>query len=171
MVCSVKDQPIHTWDMKDSTFLSPDTAIFHNYQQSGWFAPTLLLDNMGCVREIQLDSVLIYEPDASFNPKSPNPICKLDSIYFKANNNTYSNYIWSGSHGYLYDDSVFVFVINCLRTPTPRNWGNHLLVQNLWHLLIQYLLKQMETHKNASLSLESFYNLNHFFDLRLYLYR
>jgi PKD repeat protein len=110
MVCSVKDQPIHTWDMKDSTFLSPDTAIFHNYQQSGWFAPTLLLDNMGCVREVQLDSVLILEPDASFTPIFINPICKKDSIFFKANNTTYSNYNWSGGTSSSSSDSAWIIM-------------------------------------------------------------
>ena len=117
MECCVKDDPIHTWDMKDGSFLGPDTAFSYEYQQSGWFSPTLLLDNMGCVREIQLDSVLIYEPDASFIPKSPNSICKSDSIYFEANNNTYSNYIWSGSNGYIYNiDTVWILM---------NNSGNH----------------------------------------------
>ena len=108
MECSVKDEPTHTWDMKDGSFLSPDTAISYNYQQSGWFTPTLLLDNMGCVREVQLDSVLILEPDASFTPTFINPICKADTIYFKANNTTYSNYNWSGGTTSSNSDSAWI---------------------------------------------------------------
>lgn len=110
MRCCVKDDPIHTWDMKDGSFLGPDTVLIYTYQQSGWFTPTLLLDNMGCVREVQLDSVLIYEPDASFTPKSPIPICKSDSIYFEVNNTTYSNYIWSGRHGYIYETDTWILM-------------------------------------------------------------
>lgn len=106
--CSVKDDPIHTWDMKDGSFLGPDTSIFHVYQQSGWFTPTLLLDNMGCVREVQLDSILILEPDATFTPTFPNPICKTDSIYFEANNSTYSNYNWSGGATSSSSDSAWI---------------------------------------------------------------
>ena len=110
--CSVKDDPIHTWDMKDGSFLGPDTSIFHVYQQSGWFTPTLLLDNMGCVREVQLDSILILEPDATFTPTFPNPICKTDSIYFEANNSTYSNYNWSGGATSSSSDSAWIVMNN-----------------------------------------------------------
>ena len=110
--CSVKDDPIHTWDMKDGSFLGTDTTIFHVYQQSGWFTPTLLLDNMGCVREVQLDSILILEPDASFTPTFPNPICKTDSIYFEANNSTYSNYNWSGGATSSSSDSAWIVMNN-----------------------------------------------------------
>ncbi len=106
--CSVKDDPIHTWDMKDGSFLGPDTSIFHVYQQSGWFTPTLLLDNMGCLREVQLDSILILEPDATFTPTFPNPICKTDSIYFEANNSTYSNYNWTGGATSSSSDSAWI---------------------------------------------------------------
>ena len=110
--CSVKDDPIHTWDMKDGSFLGPDTSIFHVYQQSGWFTPTLLLDNMGCLREVQLDSILILEPDATFTPTFPNPICKTDSIYFEANNSTYSNYNWSGGATSSSSDSAWIVMNN-----------------------------------------------------------
>ena len=110
--CSVKDDPIHTWDMKDGSFLGPDTSIFHVYQQSGWFTPTLLLDNMGCIREVQLDSILILEPDATFTPTFPNPICKTDSIYFEANNSTYSNYNWSGGATSSSSDSAWIVMNN-----------------------------------------------------------
>ena len=110
--CSVKDDPIHTWNMKDGSFLGPDTSIFHVYQQSGWFTPTLLLDNMGCVREVQLDSILILEPDATFTPTFPNPICKTDSIYFEANNSTYSNYNWSGGATSSSSDSAWIVMNN-----------------------------------------------------------
>ena len=110
--CSVKDDPNHTWDMKDGSFLGPDTSIFHVYQQSGWFTPTLLLDNMGCVREVQLDSILILEPDATFTPTFPNPICKTDSIYFEANNSTYSNYNWSGGATSSSSDSAWIVMNN-----------------------------------------------------------
>ena len=110
--CSVKDDPVHTWDMKDGSFLGPDTSIFHVYQQSGWFTPTLLLDNMGCVREVQLDSILILEPDATFTPTIPNPICKTDSIYFQANNSTYSNYNWTGGATSSSSDSAWIVMNN-----------------------------------------------------------
>ena len=98
--------------MKDGSFLGPDTSIFHVYQQSGWFTPTLLLDNMGCVREVQLDSILILEPDATFTPTFPNPICKTDSIYFEANNSTYSNYNWSGGATSSSSDSAWIVMNN-----------------------------------------------------------
>ena len=112
IVCSVKDDPIHTWDMKDGSLLTPDTAIFHGYQQSGWFTPTLLLDNMGCVREIQLDSIQILEPDASFTPLFQNPICRTDSLYFQANSTAYSNYNWSGGVTSSNSDSAWIIMNN-----------------------------------------------------------
>ena len=110
--CSVKDDPILTWDMKDGSFLGPDTSIIYIYQQLGWFTPTLLLDNMGCVREVQLDSILILEPDATFTPTFPNSICKTDSIYFEANNSTYSNYNWSGGATSSSSDSAWIVMNN-----------------------------------------------------------
>ena len=32
--CSVKDDPLHSWDMTDGTAISPDTAIIHEFLQS-----------------------------------------------------------------------------------------------------------------------------------------
>jgi PKD repeat protein len=96
--CSVKDDPIHLWDMTDGTTISSDTAIIHQYQQSGWYNPILTLDNLGCIREITLDSIEIYEPDATFTPTFQNPICKTDSLFFTANNPNFIGYNWLGGN-------------------------------------------------------------------------
>ena len=106
--CCVKEDPIHSWDMVDGNIYSPDTAIIHQYQQTGWYNPILTLDNLGCVRQIILDSIEIYEPDASFSPTFLNPICKTDSLMFKANSSEYSNYVWSGGDVNNNSDSVWI---------------------------------------------------------------
>ena len=106
--CCVKDDPIHYWDMTDGNLFSPDTAVLHQYQQTGWFNPILTLDNPGCIRQIVLDSIEIFRPDASFSPTFQNPICKTDSLMFKANNSGYSNYLWSGGDVNNNSDSVWI---------------------------------------------------------------
>ena len=106
--CSVKDDPIHLWDMTDGTTISPDTAIIHQYLQPGWYSPIISLDNPGCLRQIILDSIEIFEPDASFSPTFQNPICKTDSLFFIANNNNSSDYNWSGGNVNTNNDSVWI---------------------------------------------------------------
>ena len=106
--CSVKDDPLHSWDMTDGTIISPDTAIIHEFLQSGWYNPILNLDNLGCLRQITLDSIEIFEPDASFSPTFQNPICKTDSLFFIANNDNSNNYNWSGGDVSSNNDSVWV---------------------------------------------------------------
>ena len=96
--CCVKDEPIHNWDMRDGNLITLDTTFTHEYQYSGWFNPVLSLNNTGCIRQIVLDSIEIFEPDASFYPINIPPICKNDSALFIANNSSYANssYDWSG---------------------------------------------------------------------------
>lgn len=106
--CCVKEDPIHYWDLDDGGNYTPDTAIVHQYQQTGWFTPILTLDNPGCIRQVVLDSIEIYEPDASFSPFFQNPICKTDSLFFTANNTEYSSYSWTGGSVSSTNDSVWI---------------------------------------------------------------
>ena len=96
---SVVGDPIHSWNLNDGNILGPDTAISHNYSQSGFYEVILSLDNQGCTRDISLDTIEAYGPDASFSPINPPPICHTDSILFIANDDSFSNnkYEWSGA--------------------------------------------------------------------------
>ena len=84
--CSVIGDPIHTWDLDDGTIITPDTAVIHTYSQNGVYEVVLSLNNNGCVRQIVLDSIEVYGPDASFSPLAIAPICHTDSILFEATN-------------------------------------------------------------------------------------
>ena len=106
--CCVKDDPIHYWDMTDGNLFSPDTAVLHQYQQTGWYNPILTLDNPGCIRQIVLDSIEIFPTRRIFFTTFQNPICKTDSLMFKANNSGYSNYVWSGGNVNNNSDSVWI---------------------------------------------------------------
>ena len=108
--CCVKDEPIHNWDMTDGNLITLDTTFTHEYQQTGWFNPILTLNNTGCMRQIVLDSIEIFEPDATFSPTNIPPICKNDSVLFVANNSSYSmsSYNWSGGLVLGTGDSIWI---------------------------------------------------------------
>ena len=96
---SVIGDPVHSWNLGDGTTLGPDTAVTHIYTQNGFYEVILSLDNQGCIRQIPLDTIEIYQPDATFSPNSSTPICNTDSILFIANDSSYNNnkYNWSGA--------------------------------------------------------------------------
>ena len=96
------------WDMTDGTIISPDTASFTNIYNLDGIILYLHLDNPGCLRQITLDSIEIFEPDASFSPTFQNPICKTDSLFFIANNDNSNNYNWSGGDVSSNNDSVWI---------------------------------------------------------------
>lgn len=97
--CSVVGDPIHSWDLDDGTILGPDTTISHSYNQNGFYHVVLSLDDQGCVRDINLDSLEVYQPDATFSPLNVLPICNRDSVLFIANDRSFTNgkYEWSGA--------------------------------------------------------------------------
>ena len=80
---SVIGDPIHSWDLGDGTTLGPDTAVYHTYNQNGFYHIKLSLDNQGCIRTINLDSVEAYQPNSLFSPLTIGPLCHRDSVLFK----------------------------------------------------------------------------------------
>ena len=96
---SVIGDPIHSWNLGDGTTLGPDTAVYHTYNQNGFYHIELSLDNQGCIRTINLDSVEAYQPNSLFSPLTIGPLCYRDSILFQADDNSFSNnkYEWSGA--------------------------------------------------------------------------
>ena len=106
--CSVIGDPIHTWDLGDGTIVNNDTAFTHTYNQNGLFEITLNLNDNGCVRQIALDTVEVYQPNATFSPLNSAPICHMDSLLFRAIDNSYSNYSWTGATLLNSGDSVWL---------------------------------------------------------------
>jgi PKD repeat protein len=98
--CSVIGEPGHSWNFDDGTIIGPDadTSITHTYTQNGFYEVILELNDQGCVREIKLDSLEIYQPNATFSPSNSSPICNTDSIFFIANESSYSTYNWTGGN-------------------------------------------------------------------------
>ena len=96
---SVIGDPIHSWNLGDGTILGPDTAVYHTYNLNGLYNVELSLDNQGCIRTINLDSIESYQPNSLFSPLSIGPLCYKDSILFQADDNSFSNnkYEWSGA--------------------------------------------------------------------------
>ena len=96
---SVIGDPIHSWNLGYGTTLGPDTAVYHTYNQNGFYHIELSLDNQGCIRTINLDSVEAYQPNSLFSPLTIGPLCYRDSILFQADDNSFSNnkYEWSGA--------------------------------------------------------------------------
>ena len=106
--CSVIGDPIHTWDLGDGTIVNNDTAFTHTYSQNGLFEITLNLNDNGCLRQIALDTIEVYQPNATFSPLNLSPICHMDSLLFVATNNSYSSYNWSGASLLNSGDSVWL---------------------------------------------------------------
>ena len=96
---SVIGDPIHSWNLGDGTILGPDTAVYHTYNLNGLYNVELSLDNQGCIRTINLDTIEAYQPNSLFSPLSIGPLCYKDSILFQADDNSFSNnkYEWSGA--------------------------------------------------------------------------
>ena len=106
---SVIGDPIHSWNLGDGTILGPDTTIYHTYNQNGFYSIELSLNNQGCVRTINLDTIEVYQPNASFIPLSSAPICHMDSLLFEAIDKSYFSYNWcSGNSQLSSGDSVWI---------------------------------------------------------------
>ena len=80
---SVIGDPTHSWNLGDGTILGPDTAVYHTYNQNGFYNIELSLDNQGCVRTINLDSIEAYQPNSLFSPLSIGPFATWTASYFK----------------------------------------------------------------------------------------
>tara|TARA_B100001287_G_scaffold125390_2_gene105686 strand:+ start:17727 stop:23681 length:5955 start_codon:yes stop_codon:yes gene_type:complete len=106
---SVIGDPEHYWIL-DTDTLGTDTTLNHSFPTNGIYQITLQLDDQGCIREIPIDSIEIYQPDASFSPSSPSPICNTDSILFIANDRSFSSnkYKWSGANILGNGDSTWI---------------------------------------------------------------
>ena len=65
----------------DGTTLGPDTAVYHTYNQNGFYHIKLSLDNQGCTRIINLDSVEAYQPNSLFSPLTIGPFA-IETVFF-----------------------------------------------------------------------------------------
>ena len=62
--------------------LGPYSSL--SYLQSKRVLPhKLSLDNQGCTRIINLDSVEAYQPNSLFSPLTIGPLCHRDSVFYK----------------------------------------------------------------------------------------
>ena len=84
-------------DLGDGTIVNNDTAFTHTYNQNGLFEITLNLNDNGCVRQIALDTVEVYQPNATFSPLNSAPFATWIAYFFRAIDNSYSNYSWTGA--------------------------------------------------------------------------
>ena len=67
------------------------------------------MNNQGCVRTINLDTIEAYQPNTSFIPLSSAPICHMDSLLFEAIDKSYFSYNWfSGNSQLSSGDSVWI---------------------------------------------------------------
>ena len=106
---SVIGDPVHSWNLGDGTILGPDTTIYHTYNQNGFYNIELSLNNQGCVRTINLDTIEAYQPNTSFIPLLLCPICHMDSLLFEAIDKSYFSYNWfSGNSQLSSGDSVWI---------------------------------------------------------------
>ena len=108
-IASVVGDPDHYW-MLESDTLGTDTSISYSFNVNGFFEVVLELDDQGCKRFITLDTIEIFQPDASFSPSSYGSICNNDSILFIANDRSFnsSEYNWSGGKVLVDGDSTWI---------------------------------------------------------------
>ncbi|MBG16485.1 MAG: hypothetical protein CL853_09055 [Crocinitomicaceae bacterium] len=99
----------YNWDMDDGNNYT-NGFVEHEYLTPGNYNVTLeLTDNNGCVRNISVSPINVFQPVSTFSPNSPLSICVGENVTFTSNNTFADSYSWYFPQGKSGNPKTYIY--------------------------------------------------------------